>query len=174
MTCEHRLAAASSGGQKSTSCLEMSPGRAVSARGTLLHAVTQGPRLLPSRGSAASQSHTAFRVQMKEGSEVGLCGQALDLGSPTPAFTHIHGRELSPMTWPAREATGGRIGYMTKGERGFAGLLAVCSYLQQVRLRSSAQHRAWLPGANGTPESGVSQLPSPCLPISQVPAPRHL
>lgn len=76
----------------------MSPRQAVSARGTLLHAVTQGPRLLPSQGSAASQSHTVFRIQMKEGSEVGLCGQDLDLGTPTPAFTHVHGQELSPMT----------------------------------------------------------------------------
>lgn len=61
---------------------------------------------------------------MKEGSEVGLCGQDLDLGRPTPAFTHVYGRELSHMAWPARKATGGCIGCMTEGgKRGFAGHL---------------------------------------------------
>lgn len=57
---------------------------------------------------------------------MGLCGQDLDLGSPTPAFTHVHGRELGHMAWPARKATGGCISYMSEGGgRGFAGHLAV-------------------------------------------------
>lgn len=141
------------------------------------NAVTQGPRLLPSWGSAMPQGHTGYCMQIMyreevEGAEVRLYGQDLDL-ERSSSLTHSHWLKLSHMALPAAKETGECAGCMPQkeGRRGFSGHLAISSppvtgeieeFCQKQGAWLSVSAQPWPMGATWSPVLGdfspISQL----------------